>query len=155
MNKTCYCGADNAFSDCCEPIILQQQLAASAEQLMRSRFSAFYTKNEAWLKLSWDESTRPSSIQFEDDLKWLDLTIINTDDLDEAHSSVEFEARYFKAGKVNAIHENSHFIKQGLKWLYSDGDYLKTTFKAFKIGRNDHCPCHSGRKYKSCCGRTI
>ena len=24
-----------------------------------------------------------------------------------------------------------------------------------KIGRNDHCPCGSGKKYKKCCGRTM
>jgi preprotein translocase subunit SecA len=22
-----------------------------------------------------------------------------------------------------------------------------------KVGRNDSCPCGSGRKYKNCCGR--
>ncbi|MGD1081978.1 MAG: SEC-C metal-binding domain-containing protein [Candidatus Sulfotelmatobacter sp.] len=27
---------------------------------------------------------------------------------------------------------------------------------AFKVGRNDACPCDSGKKYKRCCGsRTI
>ena len=151
MNKSCYCGADKDFSDCCEPIIFQRQVALSAEQLMRSRFSAFYTKNESWLKQSWDQYTLPKNIQFEDGLKWLDLTIINTTDIDETHSTVEFEARYCKAGKVQAIHENSRFIKQELQWLYSDGDYLKTTFKSYKLGRNDLCPCHSGDKFKSCC----
>jgi len=151
MSKACYCGAAETFQECCEPIILQQQLATSAQQLMRSRFSAFYTQNEAWLNLSWDESTRPKSIQFEENLKWLDLSIINTSVSDEIHSTVEFEARYFKAGKVQAIHENSRFIKHDLQWLYIDGDYLKTTFKAFKVGRNDLCPCHSGLKFKSCC----
>jgi len=151
MNKACYCGAPKTFSDCCEPIILQQQLATSAEQLMRSRFSAFYTKHEAWLKQSWNESSRPKTIQFDDELKWLDLRIINAAVIDETNSTVEFEARYFKVGKVQAIHENSHFIKQGAHWLYTDGDYLKTTFKAFKVGRNDPCPCNSGLKFKSCC----
>jgi len=22
-----------------------------------------------------------------------------------------------------------------------------------KVGRNDHCPCGSGKKYKQCCGK--
>ena len=151
MSKSCYCGNTKTFQNCCEPIILQQQLATSAEQLMRSRFSAFYTKNEAWLEASWDESTRSKTLQFEDGLKWLDLTIIQSSNSDKTHSTVEFEARYLKAGKVQAIHENSRFIKHGLQWLYIDGDYLKTTFKAFKVGRNDPCPCNSGLKFKSCC----
>ena len=30
-----------------------------------------------------------------------------------------------------------------------------TQVKRVKIGRNDPCPCGSGRKYKNCCGRSI
>ncbi|MFQ7775029.1 MAG: SEC-C metal-binding domain-containing protein, partial [Anaerotignum faecicola] len=29
----------------------------------------------------------------------------------------------------------------------------KTIVKGEKIGRNDPCPCGSGKKYKKCCGR--
>ena len=29
----------------------------------------------------------------------------------------------------------------------------KTIVKGKKIGRNDPCPCGSGKKYKKCCGR--
>ena len=29
----------------------------------------------------------------------------------------------------------------------------KTVVKGKKIGRNDPCPCGSGKKYKKCCGR--
>ncbi len=151
MNNGCYCGSNHEFSNCCEPIILQQQLAISAEQLMRSRFSAFYLKHERWLNKSWDDSTRPTNIQFEGDLKWLDLKIISANVTDNLKSTVEFEARYIKTGKVNAIHENSHFVKRENAWFYVNGEYLKTTFKAFKVGRNDACPCASGRKFKSCC----
>ena len=32
-------------------------------------------------------------------------------------------------------------------------DKVKTTRKVEKIGRNDPCPCGSGKKYKQCCGR--
>ena len=27
------------------------------------------------------------------------------------------------------------------------------TVRSVKIGRNDPCPCGSGKKYKKCCGR--
>ena len=30
----------------------------------------------------------------------------------------------------------------------------KTVVKGKKIGRNDPCPCGSGKKYKNCCGKT-
>lgn len=150
-NNSCYCGSGKLFEQCCEPIINQIKIACTPEQLMRSRFSAFYLNNEAWLKLSWDDSTRPSNIQFEDGLNWLDLTIINHANIDNLNATVEFEARYLKSGKVQAIHENSHFIKCNGHWFYVNGDYLKTTFKAYKAGRNELCPCGSKIKFKNCC----
>ena len=32
------------------------------------------------------------------------------------------------------------------------GVYAGETLSLIKIGRNDPCPCGSGRKYKRCCG---
>lgn len=34
--------------------------------------------------------------------------------------------------------------------LIQHGPYKRATPK---IGRNDKCPCGSGKKYKNCCGR--
>ena len=34
-----------------------------------------------------------------------------------------------------------------------DGTVKKQPRKVAKIGRNDPCPCGSGKKYKQCCGR--
>lgn len=33
-------------------------------------------------------------------------------------------------------------------------DPYETTQKQEKIGRNDPCPCGSGKKFKKCCGAT-
>lgn len=152
MNKSqCPCGSQISYCECCEPIIKQNKVASSPEQLMRSRFTAFYYHNDTWLKSSWDSSTRPSNIHFETGLKWLDLAILNTTDIDANSGKVEFEARYLKNEKVQAIHENSYFMKHQKQWFYVNGDYLKTTFKAFKIKRNDTCHCGSGKKFKLCC----
>ena len=35
----------------------------------------------------------------------------------------------------------------------SDGTLSKTVRKGNKVGRNDPCPCGSGKKYKHCCGK--
>ena len=35
----------------------------------------------------------------------------------------------------------------------SDKSSTKTPRKVNKVGRNDPCPCGSGRKYKQCCGK--
>ena len=36
-----------------------------------------------------------------------------------------------------------------------DGSVKKQPRKVQKIGRNDPCPCGSGKKYKQCCGRSL
>ena len=38
-------------------------------------------------------------------------------------------------------------------WLYREQKQSGTVRKAKKIGRNDPCPCGSGKKYKFCCGK--
>lgn len=39
------------------------------------------------------------------------------------------------------------------KVLYKEQKSSHTVVKGAKIGRNDPCPCGSGKKYKHCCGR--
>lgn len=39
------------------------------------------------------------------------------------------------------------------KELYKEQKSSKTVVKGDKVGRNDPCPCGSGKKYKKCCGR--
>ncbi len=41
------------------------------------------------------------------------------------------------------------------KELYKEQKLSKTVVKGPKVGRNDPCPCGSGKKYKKCCGRDL
>ena len=45
------------------------------------------------------------------------------------------------------------FTEEKRKELYKEQKKSKTIVKPHKIGRNDPCPCGSGKKYKFCCGR--
>ena len=45
------------------------------------------------------------------------------------------------------------FDEETRKRLYREQKQSGTIRKAKKIGRNDPCPCGSGKKYKKCCGR--
>ena len=45
------------------------------------------------------------------------------------------------------------FSKEKQKELYLEQKKSGTIVKPHKIGRNDPCPCGSGKKYKLCCGR--
>lgn len=45
------------------------------------------------------------------------------------------------------------FDAETKKNLYKEAKKMNTIVKGKKIGRNDPCPCGSGKKYKYCCGR--
>ena len=45
------------------------------------------------------------------------------------------------------------FSEDKLKALYKEQKNSGTIRKGKKVGRNDPCPCGSGKKYKHCCGR--
>lgn len=45
------------------------------------------------------------------------------------------------------------FSEERRKELYLEAKKMNTIVKGKKIGRNDPCPCGSGKKYKFCCGR--
>ncbi len=47
------------------------------------------------------------------------------------------------------------FDEETKKRLYREQKQSGTVRKAKKIGRNDPCPCGSGKKYKKCCGRNL
>jgi len=45
------------------------------------------------------------------------------------------------------------FTEEEREALYKEYKRSKTVVKEEKIGRNDPCPCGSGKKYKKCCGK--
>lgn len=48
---------------------------------------------------------------------------------------------------------NSIYSEDERKRLYKEQKESTTIRKEKKIGRNDPCPCGSGKKYKKCCGK--
>lgn len=48
---------------------------------------------------------------------------------------------------------NSILTAEKRKELYKDQKKSGTIVKGAKVGRNDLCPCGSGKKYKKCCGK--
>ena len=46
-----------------------------------------------------------------------------------------------------------HLTAERRKELYKEQKSSTTIVKGPKVGRNDPCPCGSGKKYKHCCGR--
>jgi len=94
---------------------------------MRSRYSAFVLKNEAYLLSTWHPSTRPQEPLFnEDSTQWMGLTVKQFSEAsDRLSATVEFVAIYKINGKAHRLHEISSFVRENERWLYVDGQFPK------------------------------
>lgn len=98
---------------------------ATAEELMRSRFSAFREANVEWLRSTWHESTRPDDLDLAENPRWRGLQIIETVDgrSEDLTGIVEFRATYVRHdGSIGVLQERSRFVNDDGRWYYVDGD---------------------------------
>jgi SEC-C motif-containing protein len=157
--EICPCGSGKTYSECCEPLIKKTAQAANPEALMRSRYTAYAKGEILWLKDSLEEKHRK---EFDEkgarqwaQSEWLGLSIVSSK-IDEANDkgSVEFIAKYKMNGVAREHREVSEFVRKNGQWLLTEGQMVKpeTVHKEQTPGRNDPCPCGSGKKYKKCCG---
>lgn len=147
LSKTlCPCCSNLDYSECCQPLH-QGQAVTSAEALMRSRFSAFALGNSEYLLNSWHPSTRPASLELDKNEQWLMLNILATG-TDWVHFTATFREQA-ASKEFLVLEEKSQFVQENGHWLYVDGEHQVSTLK---VGRNDDCPCASGKKFKKCCG---
>jgi len=160
--KNCPCGSGREYSDCCEPYISGTAKPPTAEALMRSRYSA-YAEHEidyiinTCVKRGKEDIDPKSTRDWSEQSKWLGLKIISAEKGSPADSegTVVFEAVYERDGLKDTHHETAKFVKENDEWRYSEGHITPRTVvrSSPKVGRNDPCPCGSGKKYKHCCGR--
>jgi SEC-C motif-containing protein len=120
---TCPCGLSAPYADCCGRLHRGEAQAATAEQLMRSRYSAFAVRDEAYLLRSWHTATRPRRLELDPGQRWVRLEILGTTEGSAFHSAgtVEFRAHYVEGGRAGEQHENSRFTREGGAWVYVDG----------------------------------
>jgi len=92
---------------------------------MRSRYTAFVIKDEAYLRKTWHPDTCPALIELDSDTRWLGLKIKSKQagGKEDEQGVVEFVARYKVAGRGHRIHETSRFVRQNGQWLYVNGEY--------------------------------
>ncbi len=162
MTKPCPCGSGKDHVECCTPYISGDKAVPTAEALMRSRYTAYVHHELDYLTESLAPEAREnhdeSSVEeWADKATWLGLEIHDTSDGGEADDEgiVEFSAKYSVDGEEITHRERSRFRKVDGLWRYVDGAMVAgpNIRKGPKIGRNDPCPCGSGKKYKKCCGR--
>ena len=124
QSESCPCGSGKHYPQCCGQY-LSGQRPETAEQLMRSRYTAFCQNNEDYLLASWYEKTRPAALNLPDqgNVKWLGLKVLEHISKKDT-ATVEFVARFKVNGKAEKIHELSRFVKEQGRWLYVDGDNI-------------------------------
>ena len=159
----CPCGSGKTYSECCEPIIKGTKKAATAEELMRARYSS-YVKQEIDFIINTCESSeqiaqidRKATEDWSRNSTWHGLRILRTEKgtPSDTEGIVEFEAVYTQKHIRETHHEMAYFKKIDGEWAYSTGELKVETIvrEGRKIGRNEPCPCGSGKKYKNCCGK--
>lgn len=128
---------------------------------MRSRYAAYIVGNLDHIERTdapeaRAEFDRLDSERFVAEATWLDLKILRVVDggPEDSTGQVEFTFRYEHRGQVHMQHELAYFCRQDGRWLYqrSAMNPKGEPARVAKPGRNDPCPCGSGRKYKKCCG---
>ena len=73
---------------------------------------------------------------------------------EDAEGFVEFKAYYTLGGEDVTHHEVASFRKEDGAWYFVEGEPVRQqpfVREEPKVGRNDPCPCGSGKKYKKCC----
>lgn len=160
--QPCPCGSQKPFSECCGPALSGASAPATPEALMRARYTAFATHDVDFIYKTIAPSRRKEFDRqgIEDwsrQSEWLGLEIVATgkggpgDDT----GTVEFTARYKEKGEERRHDELATFVKIDGRWYFEDGQTpaVKTVRnEGPKVGRNDACPCGSGKKYKKCHG---
>ncbi len=157
----CPCGSNRSLEECCGPLLAGAP-ASTPEALMRSRYSAYALCNIDHLERSLapesrSDHDRKAAEEWSRSAEWLGLSILSSEGgkAGDETGMVEFLARFRHGGLEQSHHETSRFRRHEGGWVYVDGKvHNKPTVRSSpKVGRNDPCPCGSGRKYKQCCGR--
>lgn len=159
--ESCPCGSNIAFVKCCGPLLSGARPAATAEALMRARYTA-YTRHEIeylfetsgpQVQHDFDEA---GTRKWAESAEWQGFEIISREagDANDERGMVEFVAQYRVNDRDCKHHECARFARENGEWKFVDGrifgpaPYRRETPK---VGRNDPCPCGSGRKAKKCC----
>tara|TARA_R110000764_G_scaffold106789_3_gene192678 strand:- start:5690 stop:6175 length:486 start_codon:yes stop_codon:yes gene_type:complete len=147
----CPCCSGARYDNCCQPLH-QGTPAASAELLMRSRYCAYtlglidyliattlpaqQPQLEAAQMRAWSEQSR-----------WLGLEVETVKGVAGGiRAQVTFSAHWADPdGSKHSHRECSDFKRISDRWYFIDPNHL------IKAGRNEPCPCGSGRKFKQCC----
>ena len=123
MSDLCPCGSGRRYAACCGALHSGTRQAKTAEALMRSRYSAYVLRLEAYLLDTWHPDTRPGALDLQHDhTRWLGLTIHSTQAGGPADQDgrVRFTALYRTGTRQHRLDEESRFLNLNGRWTYLD-----------------------------------
>ncbi len=158
----CPCTSGKIYGDCCQPFLDGKQKAKTAEDLLRSRYSAFvvgkvdYIINTHHTKTQ-DQVDRKEIETWSKSSTWEGLKILQKEagEAKDEMGTIIFHAQYTAEGKKQDHYEKSFFEKEKGEWKFLDAQGIQTgpyVRAEPKVGRNDPCSCGSGKKFKKCHG---
>lgn len=116
-DAACPCGRGVATHLCCLPLLRGERQADTAEELMRSRYTAFALGDADYLWRIWHPRTRPEQVTIDPAVVWTGLEII-----DAGGDEVEFRATFVESQRTGTLHERSRFAVRARRWFYVDGE---------------------------------
>ena len=144
----CPCGSGDTLDACCGPRLSGAKPAETPEALMRSRYTAFATGDAAYLISTQAPAlSRGAAESLVDSFakrQWVGLTV-----KEAQGDQVSFEARFLENGEAWVLAERSRFARIDGRWRYESGE---SGARRLELGRNERCPCGSGKKFKVCHG---
>lgn len=136
--RRCPCHAGLPYDECCGRFHDGHGSPATAEQLMRSRYSAFALADPEYLLLTWHPTTRPRTLDLDAEVRWTGLDVLGGTGgcLLDTEGTVEFRAHYVAAGTFGVQHERSRFVRDAGRWQYLDGVAQSATSSTATDGRS-------------------
>jgi SEC-C motif-containing protein len=132
--------------------------AETAVDCLRSRYTAYAIGEVDYIvdthhSSTREEISRESVEEWSRGSEWLELAVLEAENggKDDEEGTVRFRARYRQKGGVFEHMENAFFKKEEGQWRFVDAWTPPFKSEEKKTGRNDPCPCGSGKKFKKCC----
>lgn len=118
--RECPCGSGATYDVCCGRLHRGEAQAVTAEELMRSRYSAYVVDDLDYIFRTWHPRRRPEQPKPQPGTTWVALEILDVVDGGESddHGVVEFRARFRDVNGADVLHERSTFERRAGRWVY-------------------------------------
>ncbi|MXN65079.1 zinc chelation protein SecC [Stappia sp. GBMRC 2046] len=128
MPDPCPCGSKRDYDACCGRFHSGEGVPETAEELMRSRYSAYVRREMDYLEETlWPAKRRhfdkQAAERWATESAWVGLSVLKSEagGKDDARGTVLFIARFFAGGDMHEHRELSLFRKKSGRWYYVEG----------------------------------